>query len=119
MKALVFRSNGYLFALQASSVGGVSQEQNLPGISFADYFYHTYEEESHHVILAEGYVLHVREIVGIQELSGKVSPVPGYIFASGGGWIRGLVWHDVEPVLVLNETYLSEDLAGYVPELST
>ena len=119
MKSLLFRSNGYLFAIQASFVGGVSQEANLSGISFADYFFHAYEEESHHVILAEGYVLHVREIVGMQELSAKVPPVPGYIFVSGGEWIRGLVWQDVEPVLVLNESNLSEGLARYVPELST
>ena len=115
---LIFRSQGFLFALPSSVISGVSFEEWLSGISFADYFFHSYEEEQHHVILSEGYVLHVQEVVEIQMLSGEVPPVPGYIFETGGGWLRGILWHGATPVLLLNETHLTVGLASYVPELS-
>lgn len=116
--SLIFRSQGYLFALPSACISGVSLEEWLPGISFADYFFHAYEEEPHHVILADGYVLHVHEVVEIRMLSGEVPPVPGYIFETGGEWLRGVLWQGENPVLLLNETHLGADLAGYVPELS-
>jgi hypothetical protein len=81
---LIFRSRGYLFALPSSCIAGVSLQDRLSGISFADYFFHTYEDEPHHVILTEGYVLHVREVVEVRMMRDEVPPVPGYIFGTGG-----------------------------------
>jgi hypothetical protein len=119
MDSIIFRSQGYLFALSSSVIAGVSQQEDLRGISFADYFFHTYEEEMQHLILVDGYVLHVHEIVAIESLSESVPPVPGYIFESGSEWVRGILWRMEEPVFVMNETHLNEDLGNYVPELST
>ena len=117
-ESLIFRSQGRLFALPSSRIAGLSLQEWLPGVSFAEYFFHSSQEEPHHVILAEGYVLHVQEVVEIKMLADHVPPVPGYIFESSGEWLRGILWLGTEPVLVLNDTHLSRDLATYVPELS-
>lgn len=117
-ESLIFRSQGRLFALPSSCIAGLSLQEWLPGVSFAQYFFHSPQDEPHHVILAEGYVLHVQEVVEIQALAEKVSPVPGYIFETGGEWLRGILWYGRESVLVLNDAHLLRDLATYVPEFS-
>lgn len=117
MNALIFRSNGFLFALPSSAVAGVAQQPDLPAISFADYFFHSYEEESQNLILADGYALRVSELVAMQVFAEQGSPVPGYIFETGGDWIRGILWYENQSVLILNPAFLIAELGRYVPEL--
>ena len=111
-ESLIFRSQSYLFALASSAVAGVSEQQDLPGVSFARYFFGAKEEEPHRVILTEGYVLFVKEVVEMSLVNEMVLPVPSYLFQEGKSeWLRGILWFSREPVLLLNDTYLSLQLA--------
>lgn len=117
MDALIFRSNGFLFALPSAAVAAVAQQPDLHAISFSDYFFHSYEEEHQNLILSDGYALRVSELVAVQVFAEQGSPVPRYIFESGDDWLRGLLWYEKQAVLILNPTFLIADLGRYVPEL--
>jgi hypothetical protein len=118
-ESLIFRSQSYLFALTSPAVAGVSEQQDLPGISFSRYFFAATEQEPHRVILTEGYVLYVKEVVELSLVNEMVLPVPSYLFHEDNSeWLRGILWFFGEPVLLLSDTYLSKQLAEHVPEFS-
>ena len=116
-ESLIFRSQSHLFALPSTAVAGISKQSDLAGVSFSKYFFHVPEVEPHQIVLAEGFVLFVGEVLEISILPEEVLPVPGYIFESDPEWLRGVLWHEDKPVLLLNDRFLTTQLAEYVPEL--
>lgn len=72
-------------------------------ISFAEKVFGRAEEEACELTLKTGTRIGVHRFLEIVPLSGRIVPVPGYIFKSCNDWLRGIFWDRDPKLLLLNE----------------
>jgi hypothetical protein len=72
-------------------------------ISFAEKVFGRTETETCELTLKSGTRISVHRLVEIIPLTGRILPVPGYIFKNCNDWLRGIFWDRDPKLLLLNE----------------